>query len=156
MERTKYFQFPHRVQDILGGRKVMKTENEGLACKIDKLAADEALVITGPIVPGGYGDYPLFEDPLNFMKRGRMVSLYEPSSLREAVHDRLGPTRLRIDSFDSLNPENEYCGYSWTGIRHGQKRVVHLDDIMLGLQLFSFSDNSKAKEDRISLRTYDD
>ena len=124
--------------------------------KIEALQPSQGLLIQGSIIPGGYGSYPLFEDPLNFMKRGRLVNLYEPSSLQEAVHDRLRPTRLRIDRFDALNSEREYCGYSWAGLRHGQKRVVHLDDVMLGLQLFSFSDNSRKKEDKITLRTYDD
>ncbi|HLC55424.1 MAG TPA: hypothetical protein VJJ75_02730 [Candidatus Nanoarchaeia archaeon] len=155
MERTKYFQFPHRVQDILGGRKVMKTENEGLACKIDKLAADEALVITGPIVPGGYGNYPLFEDPLNFMKRGRMVLLRTPSSLEQAIEEKMGPTRLRIEKFDYLDSQSIRCGYSWNGIRSQQKRIAHLDDVMTGMMLFSFCEHAAQEKDQITLRAYD-
>ncbi len=155
MKRTQYFQFPHRVQDILGGRKVIETENQDLAYKIDNLAADEALVITAPVVPGGYGPYPLFEDPLNFMKRGRLVLLRTPKSLEQAIDEKMGPTRLRIEKFDNLDRESIRCGYSWTGLRTNQKRIAHLDDVMLGMMLFSYCEHAADEDDRITLRCYD-
>ncbi len=155
MDIAKFFYRPQTVGEILEGRTATRSGASDLVGKIEGLKEDEALVVTEPIIPGGYGRYPLFEDPQNFLKRGELVRLRTPQSIREAVEQKAGPARLRIDAFENLSEDRAYCGFSWTGLRDGRKRIVHLDDVILGTKLFVYSSTARPKDDRIEIRGYD-
>lgn len=153
--KSRFFYRPKKLSEILGDREILKPDRENLLDTILNLQPNQAVSIDYPIIPFGYSyEEGEFKDSQNFLKRGPQVNLYEPKSATEAIQKRLGPTRLRIEAFDSLDSNKQYSAYSWRGRRTGQKRRVHLVDCLEGAKLFAFTEHSKSLANKITMRDY--
>jgi len=151
--KQEYFERPKKVQDIVGDKELVYSPRRHLIDNVESLTEDQAIVVRYPIVPGGYGRSPLFEDWQNFLKRGPEVYLQVPETRTEALEYKIAPHVLRKEAFDKLD-NKAYSGYVWKGFRSERRKKVHLVDCLEGAKLFSFSENNKDLDDKISHRAY--
>lgn len=152
MDKYDFFTRPTTVRDIIGNKKLVPVTQYDLVQKIENLdRKNQAVLVDFPVVPGGYGRYPFFEDWMNFLKRGPEVNLRVSSIRGQSIENRIGPTKLRIDAVERLNPSEAYSGYVWSSQRSRSKNKVHLVDCIEGAKIFAFSKNSKEK---IKVRPY--
>ena len=150
---TKYFERPTSERDILGDKLRIEPDSSNLLKLIEDLdPKKEAIVVNFPIIPGGYGSYPFFEDWMNFLKRGPVVNLRVPDSRSESIENKIGPTRLRIDAVERMNPAEAYAGYVWDTQRSRSKNKVHLVDCIKGAKLLAFG----KKQGKIKVKPYTD
>lgn len=155
MDKYEFFPRPTTYKEIVGERNLVPVTKEDLVQKIEDLdRKNQAILVDFPIVPGGYGSYPFFEDWMNFLKRGREVNLQVPRNRSESIEQRLGPVKLRIDAVERMNPEEAYCGYVWSSQRSRSKNKVHLVDCIEGAKIFGFA--KKSRDDRMKVRSYTD
>jgi len=131
--------------------------------KLEQIKPNEAILISYqeetsfknsfPLVPGGYGR--TYGDSRNFLKRGPLIILSQPESMHETVEKKICLTKLRTEAFNILQQESQdgnfkaFAGYSWYGFRDRRRRIVRLHDILEGIELFRFSENSSCLEDKI-------
>ncbi len=151
MDYFELFERPTN-KEILNNREVSTVSDIGsLVTKLESLdRKKESILVNFPIVP--CGDYPAYEDWLNFLKRGPEINLRVPASREESIKDKLGPVRLRIEAVERINPEKIYCGYTWTAQRSRVKKKVHLVDCLEGARLFNITEKDKEHQIRISGR----
>src|SRR5574342_591224 len=152
MDKYDFFTRPTSVKEIVGNKELVSVTQEDLVQKIESLdPKSQAILVNFPIAPGGYGRYPFFEDWMNFLKRGPEVNLRVSPIRGQSIENRIGPTRLRIDAVERLNPQESYAGYVWSAQRARSKNKVHLVDCIEGAKILAFSKNSKEK---IRVRPY--
>jgi len=155
MNRTEFFQRPERVKEIIGEKTVYEVnplnanEKKTLVDKIENLGKNEAVLLHGTIVS------PQYESEDRFLKRGSQANLKRYRTIEEAVNDATPMWKLRQERFNQTNPEIDYCGYGWWGIKKREYKKVHLVDCVKGAKLLAYSLMSKKPEDQIKVRRYD-
>lgn len=160
--RREFFHRPCTVREIIGPRQTIETEKDGLVDAVEECAKDmdgKAVLVHGNILPFAptSADWETNIEPWRlFLRYGEEVNLRVPRSIREALQREISPIKLKIDRFQQMNAEADYCGITWTGIRSRIKRRVHLVDAIEGMKLFAFSELAREDIDRIVVQSYID
>lgn len=154
--RERIFRRPTTLRDILGDKKriVYIDGLEKAVSKIEELSSYEGALITCDIIPGGFeGRYYSWQ---NFLKRGPLVNLRAPRTIRDSIEKQASSVKLRREAFDRLSNLKIVgrirAGYAWTSLRRGlDKNMVTLDDCLKGAWLYSFCQKSRNIEDKIEI-----
>lgn len=142
MDKYEFFPRPTTYKEIIGNRELVQVTKDNLVQRIESLdRQNQAILVDFPIVPGGYGSYPFFEDWMNFLKRGPEVHLRVPT-VSDSIEKRIGPTRLRIEAVERIDQEGSYCGYVWYHQTARMRSKVHLVDCIDSAKLLAFTKKS--------------
>ncbi len=162
--RTKFFDKPERVGEIVGNRRLMPHTDETLVEVIDSLKPGQAVVIDYQIIPDTdpISGIPYWKEEdqrlksMRFLKRGPQTDVMKWRSLDEAMEAADKPYADRQRRFAGLNG-TPMSGYGWWGARLRQHKKVHLTDCIEGARIFAYSELNKHDEDRtITMREYSD
>jgi len=153
VSKKDYFQrTPTRtfnLNSLLGTSRVAVVNPNNSTKTIENLGPNEVAVIPYTLVPFGFREgpdaHPTF--PM-FSKRGPRVKIPTESSLEDAMASGLGPTRRRIQTFDSLDDDIVAVGMSWYSPQDRQTRIVTPHSVLEGTRLYVFGLRSRHEGDK--------
>ncbi|MFH1327119.1 MAG: hypothetical protein ABIH59_03260 [archaeon] len=154
--RKQVFKRLTTLRDIIGNKNdvVYIDRIEEVVSKVEELGSDKGALIVCDIVPGGFeGRYYSWQ---NFLKRGPLVDLRAPRTIKESIESQASSVKLRRKAFDRLSDlevaDRIKAGYAWTSLRRGLvKNMVTLDDCLKGAELYSFCQGSRDIRDKIEI-----
>lgn len=156
--KEEFFYEPRSVSEITAGstivplREVSRVDLVGL---IDQVDSDIVLVLKDQLI--NYGKTPPnFLHSPNFLKRGKELHLPLPSAA-QYCDESTAPVNLRRRMVAKMDAQENYCGFTWRGLRTDdkRKRKVHLDDCLAAGKLFAFSEQADDTDDKIRVKVYD-
>jgi len=130
-EKRKFFKRPEKRHEIIGNRKKIEVEKDGIVNALFEMKDDEALILREPLY-----DTAKYETRNRFLKRGPELRLNKRITRRDAITQRLRPRELRREAFSQLEGEL-HSGCCHVSYRNAHLRY-HLDDCISGTELFAF------------------
>ena len=134
MSKTRYFELPSTVGEILDGKDVKEVKStENLATLIDSLADNESLLIEGRLIP------PRFSNAKKFFRYGNELPLRMPRSKFDAMKRKVRPSVLLMDAFSRI-PEQPIAAVSFLSLYDfSTMHRYTLDDVIQGVKIYSYS-----------------
>ena len=134
MSKTRYFELPSTVGEILNGKNIKEVKpTENLATLIDSLADNEAALIGGRLIPSR------FSTAKKFFRYGNELLLRMPRSKFDAMKRRIRPSGLLIDAFSKI-PEQPIAAVSFLSLYDfSTMHRYTLDDVIQGVKIYSYS-----------------
>ena len=159
MNRTAFFYRPETVTQYTKGKRV--EEVRGISKPRDLLEIVERLDTStevihleqGQIIPSEHNGRPYLHSQ-NFLKRGPKVVLSQPRSVEDAVHRELSALTSRRTSYDHLAEGTLYSGMTWSSLRTGEQKVVHLVDVLESGRIVAYAHQSSDKKDKMRAQGY--
>lgn len=169
LTRTEFFRTPKIREITLQRTPYQVFSMDELFLALVDAKEDQFLDIHFPIMPEASPEGIPYEDAQNFMKRGPLLMVRRPQTVRDAVPESTGlegrleekkrPLDFRREAFERLKQSNgiPYCGYTWLGLRGGDRihRVCHPSYDIEGAKLVAWSDLSSSMEDKIEVKEYE-
>ena len=151
-DRIKVFQRPKMKEQVISGKDLIVVGKlEELLPKLENRKRNEAFLIMPQVelIPGQSSGKLKYQDTVNFSKRGPLVEIRTYKTEEEAIENKWGDLKARIDAWERYKERRDepFVGWVWND-PEGYAHIVHPSTILEGYRLSNYGFKSRNIKDK--------